>query len=166
MLLPGVLPGLLRDIMQVVLKAIMLRRTKNTILNGKPLIQLPDRKVVIIQCMFDDDEREFYSSLENKTTEIFERMAKRDEVMKNLTSVLVLLLRLRQGETLTLLLFMSFYFVYAACDHPALIVKDYRKDADALEPARADEDGADELVGMFSGLNVNNTVKCSICQTL
>ena len=37
----------------------MLRRTKNTILNGKPLLDLPDRIVNSVQCEFDEEERQF-----------------------------------------------------------------------------------------------------------
>jgi SNF2 family DNA or RNA helicase len=82
---------------KVVLRAIMLRRHKTDVLNGKPLIELPERHLSIVPCEFDEDEREFYFALENKIDEAMQKFVKNDEVMKNYTNVMVLLLRLRQG---------------------------------------------------------------------
>lgn len=75
----------------------MLRRTKNTILNGKPILQLPDRIVEIIHCDFDNDERAFYNEIEEKAGSTIDKMIERGEERKNYTSMLILLLRLRQG---------------------------------------------------------------------
>lgn len=82
---------------KVVLRAIMLRRRKTDVLNGKPLIELPERHLSIVPCEFDEDEREFYFALENKIDEAMQKFVKSGEVMKNYTNVMVLLLRLRQG---------------------------------------------------------------------
>ena len=87
--------------MKVVLKAIMLRRQKDTLINGKPLLELPDRLVDVVACEFDEDERTFYSALETKIQAKVEKFMEQGQVMKNYTSVLVLLLRLRQGLTHT-----------------------------------------------------------------
>lgn len=75
----------------------MLRRRKTDELNGKPLIELPERHISIVPCEFDEDEREFYFALENKIDEAMQKFVKNDEVMRNYTNVMVLLLRLRQG---------------------------------------------------------------------
>ena len=88
--------------LQVVLKAIMLRRRKDTILNGKPLIKLPPRIVNINTCMFDSDEREFSEAIQSKVELTLNKFMKNGDMMKNYTSMLVLLLRLRQGEDLLL----------------------------------------------------------------
>jgi len=77
----------------------MLRRTKATEMDGKRLIELPDRNIQQVTCEFDDGERAFYRSLEDKTAKIFEDMEKTGAVMKNYTSVLVMLLRLRQSAS-------------------------------------------------------------------
>ena len=79
------------------MKVIMLRRLKDTIQDGVPLIQLPPRTVEVVECDFDQDERAFYSALEEKTTLTMNKFIKRGEVMSNYTQVMVLLLRLRQG---------------------------------------------------------------------
>jgi len=79
------------------MKATMLRRLKDTMHNGAPLIVLPPRAVEVVECEFDNDEREFYSALEEKTTLTMNKFIKSGDVMRNYTAVLVLLLRLRQG---------------------------------------------------------------------
>lgn len=76
----------------------MLRRTKNQILNGKPLLQLPERILNLVECCFNATEKEFYRLLENRMTSEVNKLVQSDHV--NYTHVLVLLLRLRQGERL------------------------------------------------------------------
>jgi SNF2 family DNA or RNA helicase len=79
----------------------MLRRQKTDVLNGKPLLELPARHLSIVPCEFDEDERQFYLALENKIDEAMQKFVKNNEVMKNYTNVMVLLLRLRQGRPMT-----------------------------------------------------------------
>lgn len=76
----------------------MLRRTKNQILNGKPLIQLPERILELVECSFSASEKEFYRLLENRMSSEVNKLVQSDKV--NYTHVLVLLLRLRQGACL------------------------------------------------------------------
>ena len=75
----------------------MLRRRKTDVIDGKPLLELPGRHVSIVPCEFDEDERQFYFALENKIDEAMQKYVKNNEVMRNYTNVMVLLLRLRQG---------------------------------------------------------------------
>ena len=75
----------------------MLRRKKTDLLDGKPLLELPDRTVQIVTCEFSEEERAFYNKLENKIDEAMQAFIRSGDVMRNYTSVLVLLLRLRQG---------------------------------------------------------------------
>jgi SNF2 family DNA or RNA helicase len=83
---------------QVVLKVVMLRRTKDMTIDGAPLLKLPGRNVENVLCEFDEDERAFYSALEQKTNLTLNKFIKSGTVMSNYTSVLLLLLRLRQGK--------------------------------------------------------------------
>ncbi|KAI0693693.1 SNF2 family N-terminal domain-containing protein [Cerioporus squamosus] len=138
--------------LQVVLRAIMLRRTKATIINGKPIIDLPPRLVNVVECEFEHLEREFYNSVEQKVQTSLEKLQQGD-INKAYTSVLVLLLRLRQ-----------------ACNHPGLISKDYRKDQEAVEPKSAsqqsndgDDDESDDLAGLLAGLAIARK-PCQVCQ--
>jgi len=75
----------------------MLRRQKDDILNGKRLIELPKRTVKIISCPFDALEKALYASLETKMNETLEKLMNSDKGNKYM-SVLLLLLRLRQGK--------------------------------------------------------------------
>ena len=68
----------------------MLRRKKD-------ILELPERSVEIVDCDFDEDEREFYNSIEHKIDGTIDKMRQMGDVRSNYTSMLVLLLRLRQG---------------------------------------------------------------------
>lgn len=74
----------------------MLRRTKNQILNGKPLLHLPERILELVECNFSASEKAFYRLLETRMTSEVNKLVQSENV--NYTHVLVLLLRLRQGE--------------------------------------------------------------------
>lgn len=75
----------------------MLRRRKDHVLNGKPIISLPERNVHIVKCDFDAEEREFYKGLEAKMKNEVDKLVELGAVEKSYTSVLTMLLRLRQG---------------------------------------------------------------------
>ncbi|KAI0640403.1 SNF2 family N-terminal domain-containing protein [Trametes meyenii] len=135
--------------LQVVLQKIMLRRTKTTLINGKPILQLPERIVKIIDCVFDADERAFYMTVEQKVNDRLEQL-QQGNINKAYTSVLTLLLRMRQ-----------------ACNHPGLISEDYKKDKEAIEPKSAsqnEDDDDDDLAAMLGGLTINRK-PCQVCQT-
>ncbi|KAF7982840.1 hypothetical protein HWV62_25802 [Athelia sp. TMB] len=135
--------------LHVILKAVMLRRRKDHMLNGKLIIQLPERTVEVVQCVFDSEERAFYKSLEQKMSTEVEKLMNAGQAQKNYTNILTMLLRLRQ-----------------ACNHPSLVNKDYKADIDAIEPKSASkigDDEADELADMFGTLGV--TKRCQMCQS-
>ncbi|KAH9937842.1 SNF2 family N-terminal domain-containing protein [Epithele typhae] len=137
--------------LQVVLRVIMLRRTKTTIINGKPILDLPARNVHVVECEFDTAERAFYNSVEQMVQTSLEKL-QQGNINKSYTSVLVLLLRLRQ-----------------ACNHRGLISKDYATDQEAVEPKSASQtsedadDPADELAAMLGGLGISRK-PCQLCQ--
>ena len=45
----------------------MLRRLKTAEINGKRILNLPERNVQVVTCNFDKDERAFYQALAEKT---------------------------------------------------------------------------------------------------
>ncbi|KAI9790032.1 MAG: hypothetical protein M1833_002121 [Piccolia ochrophora] len=90
--------------LQALLKAILLRRTKESKIDGKPIISLKPRVVEEVHAVFDDDQQQFYNALETQTQLQFNKYLKQGTVGKHYSNVLVLLLRLRQ-----------------ACCHPHLI---------------------------------------------
>ncbi|XP_062223083.1 helicase-like transcription factor CHR28 isoform X2 [Phragmites australis] len=90
--------------LQVVLKTVMLRRTKATMLDGEPIISLPPKTVSLKTVGFTGEERAFYNTLEAESREQFKEYAAAGTVRQNYVNILLLLLRLRQ-----------------ACDHPHLV---------------------------------------------
>lgn len=90
--------------LQALLKAIMLRRTKDSKIDGQPILQLPEKTIEERHATFSKDEREFYQALESKAKITFNKYLKAGTVGRNYSNALVLLLRLRQ-----------------ACCHPHLI---------------------------------------------
>ncbi|OCH84032.1 hypothetical protein OBBRIDRAFT_799429 [Obba rivulosa] len=135
--------------LQVVLGSVMLRRTKDTLVNGKPILQLPERNVQIVECEFDAAERAFYDSVAEKINDRLKKLQQQGEMTKNYTGVLVLLLRLRQ-----------------ACNHPSLVSGDYKKDKEAVEPraAKNDDDDADDLADALAGMGLSQIKRCQLCQ--
>lgn len=90
--------------LQAVLKTVMLRRTKGTLIDGKPVITLPPKTVILKRVDFSDEEHEFYLALEAESREQFRVYADAGTVKQNYVNILLMLLRLRQ-----------------ACDHPLLV---------------------------------------------
>lgn len=148
----------------------MLRRRKDQTLNGRALIELPRRNVEIIPCPFDDSERDFYDSLESKMESVIEKLMDNSKGGNNYISVLLLLLRLRQGQwfRVFVLVLDTEHVCVLACNHPMLVSKDYKNDSQALEPTAAekgkddaDADADDDLIAAFGQLGV--TKKCQMC---
>ncbi|KAI9825631.1 MAG: hypothetical protein M1832_000975 [Thelocarpon impressellum] len=90
--------------LQALLKAILLRRTKKSKIDGLPIINLPQRTDEVRHAVFDDDQQAFYTALETQSQLQFNRYLRQGTVGRHYSNVLVLLLRLRQ-----------------ACCHPHLI---------------------------------------------
>lgn len=90
--------------LQAVLKAVLLRRTKGTLIDGEPILKLPPKSICLKKVDFSHEEREFYLKLEADSRQQFKAYAAAGTLKQNYASILLLLLRLRQ-----------------ACDHPFLV---------------------------------------------
>ncbi|KAF3580403.1 hypothetical protein DY000_02028931 [Brassica cretica] len=90
--------------LQAILRGILLRRTKGTLLDGQPILHLPPKTVNLTKAEFSPEEFDFYKGLEATSQSEFEAYADAGTVNKNYVYILVMLLRLRQ-----------------ACDHPQLV---------------------------------------------
>ncbi|KAJ6915661.1 LOW QUALITY PROTEIN: helicase-like transcription factor CHR28 [Populus alba x Populus x berolinensis] len=90
--------------LQAVLRAIMLRRTKATLIDGQPIIKLPPKSICLTKVDFSTEERAFYTRLEADSRSKFKAYAAAGTVNQNYANILLMLLRLRQ-----------------ACDHPLLV---------------------------------------------
>ncbi|KAM0417905.1 hypothetical protein ACHAPD_004251 [Fusarium lateritium] len=83
--------------LQVFLKAIMLRRKKNSLLDGKPILRLPEKTEEIVYATFSPEELDFYTQLEKNAQVLVSKYIRERSVSKNYSNILVLLLRLRQA---------------------------------------------------------------------
>jgi SNF2 family DNA or RNA helicase len=140
-----------------VLTTIMLRRTKDTVHEGKPIIILPKRHVNVLTSDFDDHkERAFYKDLEDQVKRNLEDAEDSGKRINHMVTLLMLL-RLRQ-----------------ACSHPALVNRSVRVDAGAangsssVEKSNTGAEGAaddddDGLTELLAGLSVA-TKRCDRCQ--
>ncbi|KAL1873175.1 hypothetical protein Daus18300_003994 [Diaporthe australafricana] len=103
--------------LQALFRSFTLRRTKESRLDGKPIIELPPRTDKPAFFEFNNEQRAFYEALELQQQLKFNKYLKDGAVMKNYIHIFVLLLRLRQ-----------------ACDHPFLL-----KNRGIPEGAKLDE---------------------------
>ncbi|KAK8162571.1 SNF2 family N-terminal domain-containing protein [Phyllosticta citrichinensis] len=90
--------------LRTLLKATLLRRNKDSIVDGRPILELPPKTISFENVEFDEDQREFYNAIEHRTQLRFNKYLREGTVGTQYTQILVLLLRLRQ-----------------ACCHPNLI---------------------------------------------
>ncbi|KAK4192478.1 SWI/SNF family DNA-dependent ATPase [Podospora australis] len=83
--------------LRVILQATMLRRMKDSKINGKPLLTLPPKTQHSELVQFSEEERQFYMDLETRSQVVLNRYLRANTVGKNYSNILVLLLRLRQA---------------------------------------------------------------------
>ncbi|SGZ31931.1 BQ5605_C042g12047 [Microbotryum silenes-dioicae] len=135
-------------------KAIMLRRTKDSQIDGKLIVTLPKREIREVKINFHEkDEADFYKAVVEKMELRMNAFVDAGTVMSNYTSVLTLLLRMRQ-----------------ACSHPALVTGNKVDEAEAIDinvdPNKATAIGVidDEtgLANLLGGLSVE-TSTCAMC---
>lgn len=84
------------DVVQSILEPILLRRTKNMKKNGKPLVELPAKEVVIEKVKFSPKERRLYDWFLMRAESSVKDGIKRGDILRKYTMILVHILRLRQ----------------------------------------------------------------------
>ncbi|XP_024015524.1 helicase-like transcription factor CHR27 [Eutrema salsugineum] len=132
--------------LQAVLRAIMLRRTKGTLLDGQPIINLPPKEVHLSKIDLSEVEWSFYRKLEILAQHEFEEYAAGNG-SGNYAHMLVMLLRLRQ-----------------ACNHPQLLrgyidsddFSSYTKEAVRTIPRES-------LIILLNLLKSSSNISCSVC---
>ncbi|KAL1295687.1 hypothetical protein HN51_056534 [Arachis hypogaea] len=130
--------------LQAVLRAIMLRRTKGTLIDGKPIINLPPKTIELTKVDFSTEERAFYMQLEADSRSQFKAYAAAGTVNQNYANILLMLLRLRQ-----------------ACDHPRL-VKDYYSDPLGKSSVEmANSLPKEMLINLFNSLETTFAICCT-----
>ncbi|KAI0819841.1 SNF2 family N-terminal domain-containing protein [Trametes gibbosa] len=81
---------------QEVLKPVMLRRSKNAIVEGEPILQLPAKDVELVFVEFSPDELDLYQRFEKRAQIQINRFIRNNTLLKNHQQVFVWILRLRQ----------------------------------------------------------------------
>lgn len=134
--------------LQALLKAILLRRTKKSMIDGQPILRdLPPRTTEVDHATFDPEQDAFYRALEGRAQLRVNRYLKQGMTVKNYAYILVQLLRLRQ-----------------ACCHPHLI-----KDFDSVEGSETTTDQMEELARQLGEDKVrmikeaDDAFECPIC---
>ncbi|KAL1562698.1 helicase-like transcription factor CHR28 isoform X3 [Salvia divinorum] len=131
--------------LQAVLKTIMLRRTKGTLLDGEPIIDLPPKTIELKKVEFSKDERDFYCRLEADSRAQFAEYQAAGTVKQNYVNILLMLLRLRQ-----------------ACDHP-LLVKGYNSNAKIVSSIETVKKLPREKQSFLLGCLEGSLAICGIC---
>ncbi len=142
--------------LQALLKAILLRRTKKSKIDGKPILNLPERSTEARHAEFSQDEHEFYQALQTRTQLQFNKFLKAGTIGKHYSNILVLLLRLRQ-----------------ACCHPHLI-KDFSQASGAMDVSPEDmmklaKELAPDVVARIKEQSLSNddcALECPVCMDM
>jgi SWI/SNF-related matrix-associated actin-dependent regulator of chromatin subfamily A3 len=109
--------------LQVLVKQLVLRRTKETKIDGKPIIMLPDANQHVVMVPMSGDARLVYDTLfkaARREIDLLRTAGKSAELLRNYSNILVILLRLRQAA-LSLALLPDEWRVDAAAAAAALV---------------------------------------------
>ncbi|XP_041125976.1 helicase-like transcription factor [Polyodon spathula] len=82
--------------LQALIKSITLRRTKASKINGRPVVELPERKVFIQHITLSEEEKQLYESVRKEGRTVIGRYFSEGSVLTNYADVLAILVRLRQ----------------------------------------------------------------------
>lgn len=82
--------------LHVLLGRILLRRTEKTMVDGQPILTLPELTVETVKAEFDTDQLDYYKSLEQRSRLRMNRFLKEGTVTRHYWYILLLILRLRQ----------------------------------------------------------------------
>lgn len=74
--------GLATRRLQAIFASCLLRRKKDSKLDGKRLVELPEKTVELLKLEFTKDERDIYQMVETKSQQIFNRYLRAGTVLK------------------------------------------------------------------------------------
>ncbi|XP_036421333.1 helicase-like transcription factor isoform X2 [Colossoma macropomum] len=129
--------------LQALVKTITLRRTKASRVDGRALLELPEKKVFVQQVVLSVEEREVYEREKAEGRKIISRYVREDSVMRNYADVLAILVRLRLN-----------------CCHCDLVGKQAAAGTDSVSP---DELRERLLSKVRLVLSSGSDEECSVC---
>ncbi|XP_026195328.1 helicase-like transcription factor [Anabas testudineus] len=129
--------------LQTLVKCITLRRTKNSEVNGRPLVSLPEKTVCVEKVELSQAEREEYELARNEGRNTIGRYVAEGTVLSNYAHVLAILMRLRQ-----------------LCCHPDLLAKTSTDLGAAATPAELRERLIEKLRMVLAS---GSDEECSVC---
>ncbi|QPG74249.1 hypothetical protein FOA43_001574 [Brettanomyces nanus] len=88
--------------LHALLSAILLRRTKDSEIDGKPILELPEKHIIKDEVLMTDKESDFYKNLESESAKKAQTLMNSNNHsegsnVSNYSSILTLLLRMRQA---------------------------------------------------------------------
>ncbi|KAL6651979.1 hypothetical protein ACP70R_010904 [Stipagrostis hirtigluma subsp. patula] len=131
--------------LQAILRIVLLRRTKETLIDGEPIIKLPPKTIQLNKIDFTKEERVFYLTLEEGSRQKFKAYDAAGTIKENYANILVLLLRLRQ-----------------ACDHPILLKGQEEDLIDNASIEMAKQLPKETVTNLLEKLERDSAI-CSIC---
>ncbi|XP_040283968.1 helicase-like transcription factor [Bufo bufo] len=131
--------------LQALVKNVTLRRTKTSKVKGKPVLELPERKVYIQYVKLSTEERKIYESMQNEGKAIIGRYFNEGTVLTHYADVLAVLVRLRQ-----------------LCCHPHLVSSS--SSSASLAAKTTPEELREKLINKIKlVLNSGSDEECAIC---
>ncbi|KAK3121150.1 hypothetical protein QOZ80_8BG0646980 [Eleusine coracana subsp. coracana] len=131
--------------LQTILRIILLRRTKETLINGEPIINLPPKTINLEKVDFTQEERSFYLTLEERSRQQFKVYAAAGTLKQNYANILLMLLRLRQ-----------------ACDHPLLVKGNESEHGGDGSIEMAKQLSKEVVIDLLAKLEVGSAI-CTVC---
>ncbi|KAG8431459.1 hypothetical protein GDO86_018655, partial [Hymenochirus boettgeri] len=129
--------------LQALIKNITLRRTKNSKIKGRPVLELPERKVFIQHVELSLEERQIYETVKNEGKAVISRYVNDGTVLVHYADVLAVLVRLRQ-----------------LCCHPHLIASTRSSVTDDSTPENLREKLVQKIKLVLSS---GSDEECAIC---
>lgn len=133
--------------LQALFRSITLRRTKDSVLDGQPILNLPAKHIERVEAAFDKEQMAFYVALEKQQQLKLNKYIRAGTVGKNYAYILVLLLRLRQ-----------------ACCHPHLIKDHGIPDGSQLGPKEMRELASKLDDNVVERIKAQGVAVCPFCE--
>lgn len=144
--------------LQRIFKECLLRRRKDSELNGEKLVELPNKEVLLTRLDFTEDERSIYAALEERSQVRFNFLLRRNLVLKNYMHGMELLTSLLHLLTFFTPVLSMILRLRQLCSHTALICE--LDDVTIDESIDiAEESKRDELIRAHKTVGMNFVVQ-------